>query len=176
MELIHEGEIKALFVMGFNPVVSNPNAGLVEEGLNHLDFLVVADMFMSETARFADLVLPVTSYMENEGTLTNLEGRVLLRKAAREAPGEALHDWMILCSIADRLGKGEYFDFHEPEEIFNELRLASKGALQTISASPMIDCAEMREYTGRVPPKKNRGRGFCSDNRSPIQTERPCFP
>lgn len=129
MELIHEGEIKSLFVMGSNPVVSNPNAGLVEEGLNHLDFLVVADMFMSETARFADLVLPVTSYMENEGTLTNLEGRVLLRKAGRQAPGEARHDWMILCAIADKLGKGEYFDFHEPEEIFNELRLASKGGI-----------------------------------------------
>ncbi|MGE7824160.1 assimilatory nitrate reductase catalytic subunit NasC [Paenibacillus sp. NPDC093718] len=129
MELIHQGVIKSLFVMGSNPIVSNPNAGLVEEGLNKLDFLVVADMFMSETAQLADLVLPVTSYMENEGTLTNLEGRVLLREAARQAPGEARHDWMILCSMADMLGKGHYFHFNEPEEIFNELRLASKGGI-----------------------------------------------
>lgn len=129
MELIHQGVIKSLFVMGSNPIVSNPNAGLVEEGLKKLDFLIVADMFMSETAQLADLVLPVTSYMENEGTLTNLEGRVLLREAGRKAPGEARHDWMILCSMADMLGKGHYFHFNEPEEIFNELRLASKGGI-----------------------------------------------
>jgi len=129
MELVHQGEIKSLFVMGSNPVVSNPNAGHVMEGLKSLDLLVVADMFMSETAQLADLVLPVTSYLENEGTLTNLEGRVLLRKAGREAPGESRHDWMILCSIADQLGKGPYFRFNEPEEIFNELRLASKGGV-----------------------------------------------
>ena len=129
MELIHQGVIKSLFVMGSNPIVSNPNAGLVEEGLNKLDFLMVADMFMSETAQLADLVLPVTSYMENEGTLTNLEGRVLLREAGRQAPGEARHDWIILCSMADMLGKGHYFRFNEPEEIFNELRLASKGGI-----------------------------------------------
>lgn len=67
--------------------------------------------------------------MENEGTLTNLEGRVLLREAGRQAPGEARHDWRILCSIADMLGKGQYFRFNEPEEVFNELRLASKGGI-----------------------------------------------
>ncbi|GIO92425.1 assimilatory nitrate reductase catalytic subunit NasC [Paenibacillus lactis] len=129
MELVHQGEIKSLFVMGSNPVVSNPNAGHVVEGLKSLDLLVVADMFMSETAQLADIVLPVTSYLENEGTLTNLEGRVLLREAGREPPGEARHDWMILCSIADQLGKGLYFRFNGPEEIFNELRLASKGGV-----------------------------------------------
>jgi len=129
MELVHQGEIKSLFVMGSNPVVSNPNAGHVVEGLKSLDLLVVADMFMSETAQLADIVLPVTSYLENEGTLTNLEGRVLLRKAGREAPGESRHDWRILCSIANQLGKGRYFRFNGPEEIFNELRLASKGGV-----------------------------------------------
>lgn len=129
MELIHQGVIKSLFVMGSNPIVSNPNALLVEEGLKGLDFLVVADMFMSETARLADLVLPVTSYMENVGTLTNLEGRVLLRDSNQPPPGEARHDWMILCMIADTLGKRQYFDFNKPEDIFNELRLASKGGI-----------------------------------------------
>lgn len=129
MELVSQGHIKSLFVMGSNPVVSNPNAELVAEGLKKLDFLVVADMLMSETARMADLVLPVTSYMENEGTLTNLEGRVLLREAYRPAPGEARHDWDILCSIADALGKPQYFQFKDAEAIFDELRLASKGGI-----------------------------------------------
>ncbi|MFD1954440.1 molybdopterin oxidoreductase family protein [Paenibacillus thailandensis] len=127
MELVHKRDIRSLFVMGSNPVVSNPQAGFVEEGLKRLDFLVVADMFMSETAAMADVVLPVTSYLENEGTLTNLEGRVLLREAGRPAPGEARHDWQILCELASRLDKAPYFSFDSAEAIFNELRAASRG-------------------------------------------------
>lgn len=127
MEKVHEQEIRALFVMGSNPLVSNPNANFVEEGLKKLDFLVVADFLMSETALLADLILPVSAYLENAGTLTNLEGRVLLREAGRPAPGEAKHDWQILCDLADRLGKGQYFNFADVEDIFDELRLASRG-------------------------------------------------
>lgn len=129
MELVHERKIKGLFVMGSNPIVSNPNATLVEEALPRLDFLVVADLFLSETAKLADVVLPVTSYLENEGTMTNLEGRVLLRRAGRAAPGEALHDWRILRELADRLGRGAFFRFDCAEEIFDELRLASRGGI-----------------------------------------------
>lgn len=77
----------------------------------------------------ADLVLPVTSYMENEGTLTNLEGRVLLREQGRPAPGETLDDWDILCRIAAQLGKASYFEYDTSEDIFNELRVASRGGV-----------------------------------------------
>lgn len=129
MEKVHEQEIRALFVMGSNPLVSNPNANFVEEGLRKLDFLVVADFLMSETAQLADLILPASTYLENGGTLTNLEGRVLLREAARSVPGEAKHDWQILCDIANRLGKAAFFNFTEEEDIFNELRLASRGGV-----------------------------------------------
>ncbi|XEC95750.1 molybdopterin oxidoreductase family protein [Paenibacillus tarimensis] len=129
MEKVHAQEIRSLFVMGSNPVVSNPNANFVQEGLEKLEFLVVADMLMSETALLADLILPVSAYLENTGTLTNLEGRVLLREASRPAPGEAKHDWRILCDLADRLGRGSYFPFASSEEIFEELRLASRGGL-----------------------------------------------
>ncbi|MDQ6423361.1 nitrate reductase [Paenibacillus sp. LHD-117] len=129
MEKVHAGEIKTLFVMGSNPVVSNPNANFVEEGLRKLDFLVVADMFVSETGRMADLLLPVTAYLENEGTMTNLEGRVLLREAMRPSPGEARHDWRVLCEIAEELGRGRWFDYGKAEDIFEELRLASKGGI-----------------------------------------------
>lgn len=127
MEKVYEQEIRALFVMGSNPIVSNPKANFVEEGLKKLDFLVVADFLMSETAQLADLILPVTAYLENAGTMTNFEGRVLLREAGRSAPGEAKHDWQILCDLAERLGRGQYFKFVEVEDIFNELRLASRG-------------------------------------------------
>ncbi|MCM3627224.1 nitrate reductase [Paenibacillus glycanilyticus] len=129
MELVHSGDIKGLFVMGSNPIVSNPNATLVEEALERAEFLVVADMFLSETAKLADIVLPVSAYLENEGTMTNLEGRVLLRPAGRPAPGEARHDWQILCDLASSLGKEKYFSFRQPEDIFNELRLASRGGI-----------------------------------------------
>ncbi|WP_036586359.1 assimilatory nitrate reductase catalytic subunit NasC [Paenibacillus darwinianus] len=129
MEKIHAEEIRALFVMGSNPVVSNPNADFVEEGLRKLEFLVVSDMFLSETARMADLILPTTSYLENEGTLTNLEGRVLLREANRPAPGEAKHDWQILGEVAARLGKAAYFPYKSAEQIFEELRIASRGGI-----------------------------------------------
>lgn len=129
MEKVHEEEIRALFVMGSNPIVSNPNANFVEEGLRKLQFLVVADMFLSETAKLADLILPTTSYLENEGTLTNLEGRVLLREASRPPAGEAKHDWEILCAIAASLGKEAYFPFTSAEQIFEELRVASRGGI-----------------------------------------------
>ncbi|MCR2804097.1 assimilatory nitrate reductase catalytic subunit NasC [Paenibacillus soyae] len=129
MELVHQGTIRSLFVMGSNPVMSNPNADLVEEALENVEFLAVADMFLSETARMADVVLPVTAYLENDGTLTNLEGRVLLRESKIEAPGEARHDWAILCELASRLGKSAYFDFESAEQIFEELRVASKGGV-----------------------------------------------
>lgn len=83
MELVHQKQIQALFVMGSNPIVSNPNVRLVEKALKKLNLLVVADMFLTETARMADVVLPVTSYLENMGTMTNLESSVLLREAAK---------------------------------------------------------------------------------------------
>ncbi|MDQ8737191.1 nitrate reductase [Paenibacillus sp. LHD-38] len=129
MEKVHEEEIRALFVMGSNPIVSNPNANFVEEGLRKLQFLVVADMFLSETARMADLILPTSSYLENEGTLTNLEGRVLLREASRVVLDEVKHDWEILCSIAETLGKESYFSYTAAEQIFEELRVASRGGI-----------------------------------------------
>ncbi|MCQ6559999.1 assimilatory nitrate reductase catalytic subunit NasC [Paenibacillus mendelii] len=129
MELMHAGDIRGLFVMGSNPIVSNPNAGLVEEGLERLELLVVADIFLSETAKLADIVLPVTSYLENTGTMTNLEGRVLLREAARAAPAESKHDWQMLCELAAGLGQGERFAFRSAEQIFEELRIASRGGI-----------------------------------------------
>ncbi|OCT16091.1 nitrite reductase [Paenibacillus pectinilyticus] len=125
----HKQEIRGLFVMASNPLLSNPNANLVEAALSKLDFLVVADFLMSETAQMADLILPATAFLENAGTLTNFEGRVLLREAGRPAPGEAKPDWQILCELAEELGRGKYFRYERVEDIFDELRLASRGGV-----------------------------------------------
>ncbi|WP_394173320.1 assimilatory nitrate reductase catalytic subunit NasC [Guptibacillus hwajinpoensis] len=133
MEKMDRGDLKSLFVMGSNPVVSNPNINFVEKALKSLEFLVVVDMFESETGQLADLILPSSSYLEDEGTMTNFEGRVALRKAARVRPEGVRHDWEILCQLSSVLGKGAYFQYSNPQDIFNELRLASKGGIADYS-------------------------------------------
>ncbi|WP_078432084.1 assimilatory nitrate reductase catalytic subunit NasC [Metabacillus halosaccharovorans] len=126
---INDGEITGMFLVCSNPVVSNPNAIFVKEALKKLKFLVAVDLFVSETAKFADLILPASSYLEDEGTMTNLEGRVTLREASRPCPGEAKNDWQIICEIAKVLGKEKYFPYQKAEDIFNELREASRGGI-----------------------------------------------
>ncbi|WP_413378847.1 assimilatory nitrate reductase catalytic subunit NasC [Alkalihalobacillus sp. 1P02AB] len=127
IEKINTEEIKGMFLLCSNPVVSNPNAHFVKQALSKLNFLVAVDLFISETAKLADLILPSTSYLEDEGTMTNFEGRVTVREAAMKPIGEAKHDWQILCLIAKTLGAGRFFPFNNAEEIFNELRKASRG-------------------------------------------------
>ncbi|MGW6528280.1 molybdopterin oxidoreductase family protein [Streptomyces venezuelae] len=120
------GDIKSLLLMGSNPVVSAPRAAHVEERLRSLDFLAVADVVLSETARLADVVLPVTQWAEETGTVTNLEGRVLLRQRAVAAPAGVRSDLDVLHGLAERLGHGKGFPT-EPEAVFEELRRASAG-------------------------------------------------
>lgn len=130
---ILRGEIRSMIVLSSNPVVSNPNAHLVEEALKRLDALVVIDLFYSETAKLADLILPGSTHLEDQGTITTLEGRVTLRNAVSPLPGKAKLDWRILCEMAQTLGKGKGFAYTSAEEIFEELRLASKGGIADYS-------------------------------------------
>ena len=118
---------RAMLVFGSNPVASAPNANLVAERIRGLDFLVVSDFFLSETAELADVVLPAAQWAEEDGTVTNLEGRVILRPIATAPPGLVRTDIQIICDIADRLGRGRYFRYSGPEEVFEELRRASAG-------------------------------------------------
>ncbi|MDE3077813.1 MAG: molybdopterin-dependent oxidoreductase, partial [Chloroflexota bacterium] len=107
--------------------VSAPRALHVRQRLGQLDFLAVADFFLSETAQLADVVLPAAQWAEDGGTMTNLEGRVILRRPAVPPPDSARPDWRILCDLANRLGAGRCFAFAGPESIFAELRRASAG-------------------------------------------------
>ncbi|MBB6450108.1 assimilatory nitrate reductase catalytic subunit [Geomicrobium halophilum] len=129
IEKVDQREITGMFLLCSNPVVSNPNARFVKQALQKLKFLVAVDLFKSETAQLADVILPTSSYLEDEGTMTNLEGRVTLREASKKVPGEARHDWEIICDVAKSLGKEEYFSFSSAEEVFNELREASRGGI-----------------------------------------------
>ncbi|HWI32267.1 MAG TPA: molybdopterin oxidoreductase family protein [Microbacterium sp.] len=123
---------RAMLVHGSNLVISAPNAGEVRTALGRLDLLVVSDFFLSETAELADVVLPVTQWAEEEGTMTNLEGRVLRRRRAVEPPAGVRDELWIMAELARRLGApGRYST--EPEEVFDELRLASEGGIADYS-------------------------------------------
>jgi len=126
------GGIRALLVHGSNVVVSSPNVAAMRDGLAALDLLVVCDFFLSETAALADVVLPVTQWAEEEGTMTSLEGRVIRRRRAITAPAGVRDELRILADLASRLGCTAAFDT-EPEAVFDELRLASEGGIADYS-------------------------------------------
>lgn len=123
------GGIRGLLVFGSNLSIASPNSGRIDSKLGELDLLVVCDSFMNETAQQADFFLPVMQWVEEEGTMTNLEGRVIRRRKARNAPAGVLSDLNILCELAERLGKGQYFRHESEEEVFNELCRASSGGI-----------------------------------------------
>ncbi|MBA7635937.1 putative formate dehydrogenase [subsurface metagenome] len=103
IEQAREGQIKGMWIVGENPVLSFPNRNLIDEALASLDFLVVQDMFLTETAKLATVVLPATSFAEKEGTFTNFEGRVNRVRKAIEPIGESLPDWEIILMLADKM-------------------------------------------------------------------------
>ncbi|MBT2565640.1 molybdopterin oxidoreductase family protein [Arthrobacter sp. ISL-85] len=124
--------VRCLFVHASNIAVAAPDANAVIEGLRSLDFLVVCDFFLSETAAEADLILPVLQWAEEEGTLTNLEGRVLRRRRAIAPPAGARSELWIMARLAERLDAPSTYS-EDPETVFEELRLASAGGLADYS-------------------------------------------
>lgn len=126
--LMEKKVIRAMYLLCSNPVVSAPNSNYVRKVLKQLDFMVVNDFFLSESAEYADVVLPTTTWSEDEGTTTNVEGRVIKINRAQMPLGESKPDWLIQVELAERLGRGKYFShLKTAEDVFNELRLASKG-------------------------------------------------
>lgn len=131
-EMVHlmaDGQIKSCMVVCSNLMVSLPDNAVVARALDNLDPLVVVDFFMSETAERADVVLPGSVWCEDEGTTTNLEGRVIKINKAAEPPGEARSDWQIVSELARRLGRGKFFEYPNVRAIFDELRVATKGGM-----------------------------------------------
>src|SRR5262249_15972306 len=99
-----DGKIKGMFMMGENPFLSDPNVNKVRKALAKLEFLAVQDIFLTETAEFADVILPATSCLEKTGTYTNTDRRVQIGRKALDPPGEARLDWQVLCELSGRLG------------------------------------------------------------------------
>jgi len=113
------GQVKALYLMGENIVLTDPDSHHVQKGLEALQFLVVQDMFLTETARFADVILPACSWAEKEGTYTNTERRVQRFYQALQPLGESRPDWRIICDVATRLGYAMHYD--SPAQIMDEI-------------------------------------------------------
>ena len=130
---IDAGEIKGLLSICFNPKVSLPDNNFVKKCLDKLEFYVAIDFFLNDSARHADIVLPGSLAEEDEGTVTQVEGRIIKHNKAVECPGEAKQDWRIIGDIAKALGRPHGMVFNEPREIFDELRIASKGGVADYS-------------------------------------------
>ena len=113
-----DGKIQGMYIMGENPFLSDPNVNKVRKALSNLSFLAVQDIFLTETAEFADVILPASSYLEKLGTYTNTDRRVQIGRPALEMPGEARLDWKIVSDVARRMGYP--MEYASPEAIFEE--------------------------------------------------------
>ncbi|MBU0913778.1 MAG: nitrate reductase [Gammaproteobacteria bacterium] len=120
-EAVERGEIKAIWIMATNPVVSMPEADKVKVALEACPLVIVSDIVShTDTIACADIVLPATGWSEKDGTVTNSERRISRQRALLPAPGLARHDWQIMCDVAKAMGFGEYFNYSGPADIFAE--------------------------------------------------------
>ena len=131
---IDAGEIKGLLAICFNPKISLPDNQFIARALEKLEFFAVIDFFLNDSARHADIVLPGSLQEEDEGTVTQVEGRVIKINKAVECPGDARPDWQIIQDLARALDRPHGFTFESPRAIFEELRIASKGGVADYSA------------------------------------------
>jgi assimilatory nitrate reductase catalytic subunit len=185
------GSVRGLMVMASNIVVSAPNAGALLKRMPGLDFLVVADLFLSETASLADVVLPTAQWAEEDGTMTNLEGRVLRRRRAVAPPDGVWTDLQILKGLAERLGAGPHFT-ESNRETFAELRRASSGGVadyrgisyERIEAEdgvfwPCPDAGHAgtpRLFTDRFETENGRARFHPVEHHGPAETLNRDYP
>jgi formate dehydrogenase major subunit/formate dehydrogenase alpha subunit len=120
MKAMAHGKVKGMYVMGEDIVLSEPNAGNIEKGLNEIEFLVVQDIFHNETSRYADVVLPATCFAEKDGVFTNSDRRVQRVRKAVDPPGQARADWEILCDVARACGYAMPY-YSSPGEVYGEM-------------------------------------------------------
>jgi formate dehydrogenase major subunit len=171
VEMIHavlDNEVFGMFVQGENPAMSDPNQNHVREAFAHMQHLVVQDIFLTETAGFADVILPASAFYEKDGTFSNTDRRVQMGRKAVNPPGDAKQDLWILQEIANRLGCG--WSYQGPEDVFNEMRqamgsiagmtwdrLENEDSL-TYPLENVGDPGEPIIFTGGFPTESGKGR------------------
>jgi formate dehydrogenase major subunit len=168
MNAAHEREIRGMYIMGENPAMSDPDIQHVREAFAKLDWLVVQEIFLTETASFADVILPASVFAEKTGTFTNTDRRVQLGRQALEPPGEARQDLWITQELANRLGCG--WNYSGPAEVFDEIRQATPSLAgitwERLEAEHAVTYPCLREgdpgdeviFTERFPTASGRGR------------------
>ena len=183
--------VRVLMVLASNVAVSAPHRNRVVDRLRALDFLVVSDIFLSETAAEADVVLPTAQWAEEDGTLTNLEGRVIRRRRALPPPDGVLDDLQMLKKLAERLHRGKFFD-DDPERVFDELRRASAGGVADYAGitydridaesgvfwpCPSLDHpGTPRLFTDSFPTPDGRARFVRVEHRDPVEMPDRSYP
>lgn len=125
MDAIHDGQIRGMYIMGENPAMSDPDVEHARDALAKLEHLVVQDIFLTETANYADVILPATAWAEKAGTVTNTNRQVQMGRPAVPPPGEAKPDWWITIEIAKRLGLD--WAYAHPKDVFAEMKLSMKS-------------------------------------------------
>jgi formate dehydrogenase major subunit len=123
MDAAAAGQLKAMWVIGYDVALTNANTSSTENALRSLELVIVQDLFLNETARqFGSVFLPAVSSFERDGTFMNAERRIQRIRKAIEPLGQSQPDWKIICDVAKAMGKGDYFAYDSPEEIWNEIR------------------------------------------------------
>lgn len=185
MKAMQRGEIRGMYLVGEDIVVSEPNVSKVEEGMNHLDFLVVQDIFLNESARWADVILPAGCFAEKDGVFTNSDRRVQRVRKAVEPPGQARADWEILVDVMRRAGLKQP-DYQNPGEIYAEMaslapkfggidhpRLDREGGLQW----PVVSAEDTStEYLHRGGVLRGKGLFQPVEFRPPFEQEDIEYP
>ncbi len=185
LKAAHDKKVKAMWIIGENVAMSDPDSTHVIESLKQLDFLVVQELFMTETAQLADVVLPAASFAEKDGTFTNTERRVQRVRKAVNAPGEAKADWQILSDVAKQMGAPSGWDYASPSEILDEIasltpsyagisfaRIENKGLQWPVPTKdhPGTPILHMEKFT--------RGKGMFSavEHQEPAESPAAAFP
>ncbi|MFK8078499.1 MAG: molybdopterin oxidoreductase family protein, partial [Granulosicoccus sp.] len=122
MDAVHAGDIRGMYVLGENPAMSDPDVDHARDALAKLEHLVVQDIFLTETANYADVIFPSSAWAEKTGTVTNTNRQVQMGRPAVAPPGEAQEDWWITVELAKRLGLG--WTYTHPKEVFAEMKLS----------------------------------------------------
>lgn len=178
-------EIKALYIIGSNPVLGELDTDRIKKSLGALEFLVVQDVFLTETAELAHVVLPATTFAEKEGTFTNTERRIQRVRKAVDSAGDSWHDWKIICQLAQKMGK-EGFAFNTPSNIMTEVasltpiyggisydRLEDAGLQwpcpdKESEGTPVLHSEAFGEGKGRFIPLEYKPSGKPSDDNYPL--------
>ena len=136
LDAVHHGQIKGMYILGENPAMSDPDVTHARQALASLQHLVVQDIFLTETANYADVILPAAAFYEKNGTVTNTNRQVQMGRAAAQPPGEAREDWAITVALAQRLGLN--WAYSHPSDVFAEMKQGMKS-LNNISWARLME-------------------------------------